>query len=203
MCFPASGIMCANTNVSWVFDVGCAGVFWGDGMKNRATLLVGAALMSAMCGCQATGESYAPNVYSTGQVNSRQEAKTVNILAVMPAKVEVDNHEQKQAAQVFGAILGAVAGGMAGHSLGDRSSTNTALGVAGGAAVGGAAGSIVKDKVLVDGVSITYTDDGKTFNSAQVGKMCEFAPGLAVVVSMSSTETRIQPNTTCPVAEAK
>lgn len=179
------------------------GILLGGVMKNRTGFWISAALMSALCGCQATGESYAPNVYSAGEVNSRQEAKTINILAVMPAKVEVDNHEQKQAAQVFGAILGAVAGGMAGHSLGDRSSTNTALGVAGGAAVGGAAGSLVKDKVLVDGVSITYTDSGKTFNSAQVGKMCEFAPGLAVVVSTSSTETRIQPNTTCPVVEAK
>lgn len=176
----------------------------GGEMRNGLVSVITAVLGAAfLCGCQATGESYAPNVYKAGEVNSRQEAKTVNILAIMPAKVEVDNSEQKRNAQLFGAVLGAVAGGMAGHSLGDRSSTNTALGAAGGAAIGGAAGGLVKDKVLVDGVSITYTDVGKTYNSAQVGKMCEFAPGLAVVVSTSETETRIQPNSTCPVAEAK
>lgn len=168
-------------------------------MNTKRSYCAAALLASlALSGCQATGDSYAPNVYKAGEVNTRQEAKTVSILAVMPAKVEVDNRKQQQAAQIFGALLGAVAGAAAGHSLGDQSATNTALGATGGAAVGAAAGSLVQDKVLVDGVSITYTDGGKTFNSAQVGKMCEFLPGLAVVVSTSESETRIQPNATCP-----
>ena len=138
------------------------------------------------------------NVYKAGQVNQAQEAKTVQILAVMPAKVEVDNADQKKAAQVggaiFGAILGAALGGMAKNNPGAA----TAGGAVGGGVVGAAAGSLVKDKILVDGVSLTYLIMGKTLNSAQVGKSCEFAPGMAVMISTSPTETRIQPNKECP-----
>lgn len=155
-------------------------------------------LTPTLVACQATGENYRSDVYKAGQVNSVQKAKTINILAVMPAKVEVDNSKQKQTAQVFGALLGAVAGGAIGHSMGDRSATNTAIGATGGAALGATAGSMVSDSVLVDGVSITYEMDLETFNSAQVGALCEFAPGRAIMIAASATETRIQPNAVCP-----
>jgi hypothetical protein len=75
--------------------------------------------------------------------------------------------------------------------------TGTVGAVAGGA-VGAAAGSLVPGQVLVDGVSITYTDHGSTFSSAQVGRTCEYAPGQAIMVSTWPTETRIQPNHECP-----
>ena len=169
-------------------------------MKNA--FLIGLVCLSpVLAGCQATGENYRSDVYKAGQVNSVQSAKTINILAVMPAKVEVDNSKQKQSAQVFGALLGAVGGGVVGHSLGDQSATNTAIGAAGGAALGTAAGSLVEDSVLVDGVSITYELDMETFNSAQVGAVCEFVPGRAIMISTSATETRIQPNAVCPAPE--
>ncbi|MDS0093363.1 hypothetical protein QU614_24230, partial [Enterobacter hormaechei subsp. xiangfangensis] len=49
------------------------------------------------------------------------------------------------------------------------------------------------------GVSLTYKDGTKLFTSTQVGKPCQFTTGLAVVISTKNNETRIQPNTTCPV----
>jgi outer membrane lipoprotein SlyB len=160
------------------------------------TCLIG---IFTLTGCATTGEEHAANVYKAGQVNTRQEAKTVQILAVMPAKIEVSNEQQKKAAQVGGAVAGAVLGGFLGNKVSNNHRTETTtLGALGGGAVGAAAGSMVKDTVLVDGVSLTYLEDGKTLNSAQVGRTCEFKTGTAIVISTSSDETRIQPNTTCP-----
>jgi outer membrane lipoprotein SlyB len=152
----------------------------------------------ALSGCAATGENLQANVYKAGQVNQTQEAKTVQILAVLPAKIEVDNADQKKAAQVGGAILGALLGAAAGGASKNNPGAATAGGAVAGGAVGAAAGSLVKDTVLVDGVSLTYQFNGKTLNSAQVGRACEFAPGIAVMVATSPTETRIQANKECP-----
>lgn len=158
-----------------------------------------AASMSALSGCQSNADQYAADVYDAGQLNSKQETKTVNIISVLPAKVAVDNTQNKQAAQTFGAILGAVAGGVAGHNVGSGSGLGTAAGAVGGGTVGAAAGTLVKDKSIVEGVSLTYKDGTKLFTSTQVGKPCQFTTGLAVVISTKNNETRIQPNTTCPV----
>ncbi len=46
-------------------------------------------------------------------------------------------------------------------------------GAAAGGVAGAAAGSMCSGKVLVDGVALTYSYEGKTYNSAQVGRMCE------------------------------
>jgi hypothetical protein len=73
---------------------------------------------------------------------------------------------------------------------------------AGGGAVGALTGSLVPGQVLVDGVSITYEDHGSTYSSAQVGRLCEFVPGRALLISPTQTETRIQPNATCPAKGA-
>lgn len=154
-------------------------------------------------GCAATGEQHQANVYKAEQVNTKQEAKTVQILAVLPAKIEVDNAKQQKVAQVGGALLGAALGATVGDKATRGKGSATAGGAIGGAVVGAGAGSLVSDKTLVDGVSLAYVEEGKTLSSAQVGKLCEFQPGLAIVISTSPTETRIQPNATCPVTEAK
>jgi outer membrane lipoprotein SlyB len=169
-------------------------------MKKIALCVVAGTVFAMLAGCQATGDQYAANVYSAGQVNSRQAAKVVTVLAVLPAKVAVDNTQNKQRAQVAGALLGAVAGAFAGNAVGHGGAL---LGGAAGAGVGAATGSLVNDTTLVDGVSLTYNDAGNVFNSAQVGKLCEYKPGSAVMVSTGPTETRIQPNATCPVPVAK
>lgn len=152
-----------------------------------------------LAGCQSNADEYAADVYDTTQLNGKQETKTVNIISVLPAKVAVDNTANKQAAQAFGAVLGAVAGGVVGHNVGSGSSLGTAAGAVGGGGLGAAAGTLVKDKTLVEGVSLTYKEGTKVFTSTQVGKSCQFTTGLAVVISTKDNETRIQPNTTCPV----
>jgi outer membrane lipoprotein SlyB len=152
-----------------------------------------------LAGCVATGEQYQANVYKAGQVNQVQEAKTVEILAVMPAKIEVDNTQGKKQAMVVGALLGAVGGAAIGNAI---DSSDTLVGAAGGTAAGAAMGSLAPDQVLVDGVQLTYVEEGKTLSSAQVGKLCEFKAGPAIVISTGPNETRVQPNNTCPTETA-
>ena len=67
-----------------------------------------------------------------------------------------------------------------------------------GGAVGAGAGSLVGSTVLVDGVTIGYSEDNHIYTSTQVGKMCEFKQGVALVVTAKANETRIQPNAQCP-----
>ncbi len=147
----------------------------------------------ALTGC-ASGDQYKANVYRQGQVNQAQAAKMVQIMAINPAKIEVDNSQGKQAAQIGGAIIGALLGGAAGNR-----SNNAAVGAVAGGVVGAAAGTMVSDKTLVDGVQLTYVENNRMLSSAQVGKMCEFKLGTALVISTGySTETRIQPNNEVP-----
>lgn len=168
-------------------------------MKKITLSVIALTISALITGCSTSGEQYQANVYTAGQVNSRQAAKTVKILAVLPARIEVNNTEGKQNAQMIGGVLGAIAGGVLGNKTTNHSGSGTAVGAVAGAGVGAVGGSLVKDKVLVDGVSITYVEDGQTYNSAQVGKTCEFTPGVALVVSSDGAETRLQPNATCPV----
>jgi outer membrane lipoprotein SlyB len=156
------------------------------------------AVVSILSGCAATGENLQSNVYRAGQVNTAQAARSIKIITILPAKIEVDNSEQKKQAQVGGALLGALAGGLGGGfgGLGGLGTTGTTIA---GGAVGAAAGSMVSDKILVDGVSIAYSENGKMFTSAQVGRACEYKIGATIIISTSPTETRIQPNATCPV----
>lgn len=152
----------------------------------------------ALTACAPNTSQYAANSYKTSQLNTRQETKTVEIIAITPAKVMVDNSEQKKKAQAAGALIGAIAGGVIGHNSGSGSSSNTAVGAGIGGVGGAIAGSAVKDQVEVDGVSLTYKDAGKVYTSTEIGKACEFTIGIAVLLSSDSKETRIQPNATCP-----
>lgn len=163
------------------------------GLRVFAAILSTAALQAC-----STGANLQANVYRADQVNQRQEAQVVDILAVLPAKVEVSNEEARRLAQGGGAVLGAIAGAAIGNNVRNPSPSTRFVGGAAGAGVGYVAGSAVPGKVLVDGVSITYVQDGKTYSSAQVGKMCEFKPGRAIVISVTPTETRIQANSECP-----
>lgn len=79
--------------------------------------------------------------------------------------------KNKKAAQTFGAILGAVAGGVAGHNVGTGSALGTGAGAVGGGAVGAAAGSLVKDKVLVEGVSLTYKEGTKSIHRLRLVRL--------------------------------
>lgn len=159
-----------------------------------AAILVSAAM--AVVGC-ATGEQHRADSYSADMVNSAQDVKPVTILALNPAKVQVDNSANKKKAEVGGAVLGALLGGAAGGTAKDKSGAKVAGGAAVGGVVGAAAGSMVDDKVMVDGVSIIFKVDGKgnkPKTSTQVGKLCEFKVGDAFMFTTKTNETRIQPN---------
>lgn len=163
-------------------------------MKFKKCLLPVAMLASfTLAGCQSNADDHAADVYQTDQLNTKQETKTVNIISILPAKVAVDNSQNKRNAQAFGALIGAVAGGVIGHNVGSGSNSGTTAGAVGGGAVGAAAGSMVNDKTLVEGVSLTYKEGTKVYTSTQVGKECQFTTGLAVVITTTYNETRIQP----------
>ena len=167
--------------------------------SSQGVALLVALLTSA---CQAPGAADQANVFSEDQVNTMQAAKVIDILAVLPARVQVDNRQNQQTAQMVGGLLGALGGGLLGGGAAYNPVAGASLGAVGGGAAGIVAGSLVPSAVLVEGVSITYEDEGQTLNSAQVGKHCEYAPGKAVMVITGPGVTRIQPNTTCPLPKA-
>jgi outer membrane lipoprotein SlyB len=168
-------------------------------MRKSASLLAATSVLLATA-CAQPGANLEANVYRAGQVNQRQDAKVVNILAVLPAKIEVGNQQAKASAQLIGGLVGAMGGAAIGNSFGRNRGTNALVGGAAGGAAGVVAGSLVPETTLVEGVSLTYVEEGKTLNSAQVGKACEFRQGKAIVISTGGNETRIQPNADCPVA---
>lgn len=138
-----------------------------------------------LAGCaNVSSEDLGADVYDTTQLNTKQETKTVTILSVLPAKVLVDNKENKQMAQAAGAILGGLTGAVLGYQHSNL------------AAAAAIAGSMVK--VKVEGVSLTYKQGTKVYTSTQAGRKCQFKPGLAVVITTKANETRIQPNSECP-----
>ena len=168
----------------------------------KKTLCAVVSVAFVVAGC-ATGEQYRSDSYTAAQVNTAQEVLPVTILAVNPAKVQVDNTEGKKKAQIGGAVAGALIGGALGGTATSKAGANVAGGAAAGGIVGAAAGSMVDDKILVDGVSLVFKESGKgkkPMTSVQVGRLCEFKPGDAFMYRMSKTETRIQPNNadSCP-----
>ncbi len=166
-------------------------------MRTSQLKAISAGLVTALlAGCAAPGAQYQANVYRADQVNQTQEARTVEILAIMPAKIEVSNEQGKKQAMVIGALLGAAGGAAMGGAL----ARNGGLaGGVGGTAAGAALGSLAPDKILVDGVQLTYTENEKTLSSAQVGKLCEYKPGTAILIATGPNETRVQANAVCPV----
>ncbi len=148
-----------------------------------------------LAGCANDGTAYRSDVYWSGQVNQAQEVKTVQIIAVMPARITVDNRSDRSESSTMGMILGALAGAAVGATVSDSPDAVIA-GTVGGAALGNIAGKGVSGRAenFVDGVQITFRYDDKIFNSAQVGRVCEYKTGTAIMVSPSPNETRIQPN---------
>lgn len=160
--------------------------------KSLTSLAIGAACAALLAGCANDGTNYRSDTYTTAQVNQAQEVKTVEIISVIPARVVVDNDENSDTARNVGALLGAVGGALLGHDTSSRVTGGVMGGVVGGVA-GQAAGGM-HSTTQVDGVQITFRDADKIFNSAQVGKPCEYRLGTAIMVSPRPNETRIQPN---------
>lgn len=166
-------------------------------MNIGKTTLASLSALFAMSSCAAPGTENRSDTYTAGEVNQRQSIKVVTIIAISPARIQVDNTRRRRTAQILGGILGAGLG--AGLGTGVAHSTAAgALGGIGGIAAGAAGGSIVPSTTYVNGVQIAYKDGNQTFSSAQVGRLCEYGPGQASLIGMSATETRIQPNRQCP-----
>ena len=85
--------------------------------KIAACGALSAALLLA--GCANDGTAYRSDVYWAGQVNQAQEVKTVQIIAVMPARVTVDNRRDRSDSATMGTILGALAGAAVGAVVSD------------------------------------------------------------------------------------
>ncbi|KAE8178203.1 hypothetical protein [Photobacterium carnosum] len=156
--------------------------------------IIALSLLSAviLSGCGVTGEQYKASTYQVSALNQKQEAKTINIIAVTPAKVQVDNKEAKKDVAAVGGFLGSIAGAFIGNNQGE-----TLVGGVLGGVTGGASSMLVSDKVMVDAVSLTYSENNKIYTSTQVGQACEFKPGVALVISTQANETRVQPNSVC------
>ena len=144
--------------------------------------------------CTTTGDKYRASSYRSTQVNQKQAAEVIEIIAILPAQVEVDNTEAQKKRQILGAILGAAGGAAIGNAVGGN---NTAAGGLLGGAAGAVVASTTENTVLVEGVTLTFVQDSKTYSSSRVGRACEFKPGRAVMISMRADETRIQPNNSC------
>ncbi len=165
-------------------------------LSQRSVVIISSFLL--LSACQQPGANLAANVYQADQVNQSQDAKVINILSLSPAKVQVSNAQNQQAAQVAGGLLGALAGGLIGGNV-SGGTVGTGLGGAALGGVGGAAaGSLVPSTALVDGVTIGYSEDGNIHTSTQVGELCQFKEGQALVVITQANETRVQPNAECP-----
>lgn len=167
--------------------------------KKNIYSAISMALVVTLTGC-ATGAQYRADSFSAAEVNTAKEVIPVTILAINPAKIQVDNTEGKKKAQIGGAVIAALLGGAIGSN---RSIDHAISGAVTGAAVGAAAGTMVDDKILVDGVSLIFKESGKNkkpLTSAQVGRLCEFQTGDAFMYRVNPTETRIQPNNVngCP-----
>lgn len=156
------------------------------------------ALTLTMAGCaMEDGTRYRSDVYSAGSVNRVQAVETVEIVYISPAQVEVPVSGDRDRAQMTGMILGAIAGAAIGNH-GHHSTSSRVMGGLAGGALGNLAGQAIGDRSsneFVDGVQLTYRGkDGRLYQSAQVGNLCEYRLGTAMLVAPRQGDARIQPN---------
>lgn len=170
-------------------------------IKKTGLATLGFTSLLALAACQTPGVESRPDVYDQSQVNTLQRTRVVTIIAVSPARINVDNTANQKTARIAGGILGAALGsGLAagvGHTGWGGGLAAGAGGAAGGALLGGA---VTGKNTLVSGVSVTYQDraGGEAYTSTQIGRPCEYAPGTAQLVTTTNNETRVQPNAVCP-----
>lgn len=145
-----------------------------------------------LAGCTA-GTVERSDTFTAAQTNVRQESKIIEIALIEKAQIQVNNEKNQKGAKIAGALLGGLLGG-------SENSDFAAL----GAVVGGkVAGAAVGKTTIVDGVSLTYIENGNLLTSPQVGKPCEFALGTALVITTAENETRVQPNSAQACVEGR
>ena len=164
---------------------------------NKKLILATGLTALVLTGCAVDGTRYRSDTYYASAVNQAQQVRTVEILAIGSAKVAISNEANRSDGSNIGMILGAIAGAAIGNQSHDHRLTNRVIGGLAGGVVGHMLGESAggRDSVdYVDGVQLTFRYKDKLYNSAQVGRPCEYKTGLAVMISTSPTETRIQPN---------
>jgi hypothetical protein len=154
-------------------------------------------LMSAliiMYGCSAAEKNLNSTADKNPQDATVQTSKSIQIISVLPAKIEADNYQAQFATAALSAATRGIGGRYGGvGTLGTMGTTME------GGTIGNSTGLMAPDKITVDGVSITYSDNNQLITSLQTGKVCEFRPGPSTLDSTSDfTKIQIQPNTTCP-----
>lgn len=166
-------------------------------MPQKKLLVIGLfSLTVALSGCATDGNYYRSDVYSSSQVNQAQRVNTVEIIAINPAQVAVNNSENSDRARATAPSSGAIGRRRHRQSQQPLDLVRVLGGLAGGA-IGGLAGDAVggSGTTYVDGVQLVYrSSDGQVYQSTQVGRICEYKLGSAIMASSRSGETRIQPN---------
>ena len=121
----------------------------------------------------ALGDMCRSDVYGSNQVNQAQQVQPVEIIAIQPARVAVNNQSDRNVSQMVGTALGGILGAVIGNQVTHHRDSGTAIGAIAGAALGAAGSSAASPQnSLVDGVQLTFKMNGRIFNSAQVGQMC-------------------------------
>lgn len=156
------------------------------------------AMVATMTGCaMEDGNRYRADVYSANTVNLLQAVEMVEIIDIEPAQVAVPVSGDRDRAQMAGMILGAIAGAAIGNH-GHHTGASRIMGGLAGGALGNLAGGVVGDRTaneFVDGVQLTFRGkDGRLYQSAQVGQVCEYRFGPARLVAPQDGQSRIQPN---------
>ena len=167
-------------------------------MKKRFLLASVLATTVALTGCVSDGGNrYRSDVYSVNNVNRVQRVETITIQSVTPAQIALPRNEGQDRSEITGTIIGAIAGAAIGNH-GHHSTSSRVMGGIAGAALGNLAGNAIGGQVssdYADGVQITWRGkDGNLYQSAQVGRLCEFKVGPALLVAPNSGDARVQPN---------
>jgi hypothetical protein len=147
-----------------------------------------------MYGCSATEKNLNSTTGKNPQVTNVQTSKSIQIISVLPTKIETDNFQAQFAASALSAATRGISGQYGGvGSLGTMGTTIE------GGTIGNSTGLMAPDKITVNGVSITYSVNKEIVTSSQTGKACEFKPGPSILDSTADvTKIRILPNATCP-----
>ncbi len=160
-------------------------------MKNFTLCLIAAI---ALCGCATPQDRYGGDVYDASETNRMRQSDRIEIVDVLPAKINVERSEGNTG-KILGGVAGGTTGAVIGHKLGKHSSSRRLAETVG--LVGAGAGDAIQNsQKTVQGSNIIYKLNGKEYSSVQADPPCRFRRGKALLIHTGS-ETRVQPNSGC------
>ena len=165
-------------------------------MKNFTLCLIAAI---TLCGCATPQDRYGGDVYDASETNRMRQSDRIEIVDVLPAKINVERSEGNTG-KILGGVAGGTTGAVIGHKLGKHSNSRRlaeTVGLVGGAVVGAVAGDAIQNsQKTVQGSNIIYKLNGKEYSSVQADPPCRFRRGKAKLIHIGN-ETRVQPNSGC------